>query len=110
MFAYFPIPLENGPQQVTVRLGGRNFTLTVRWNHVAGYWTLDIAERALTGSVSGETLVSGVPMLSGHDLLQQYGYLDFPGVLFVQTNGNVNASPTYENLGIESFLYFGVKS
>jgi hypothetical protein len=51
-------------------------------------------------------LVSGIPLVTGVDLLAPYAYLGFGGELLVATDGNTAAVPTYANLGTGSHLYF----
>jgi hypothetical protein len=50
--------------------------------------------------------LSGVPIITGADLLAQYAYMNFGGQLRAQTDGNLTAVPTYENLGNAGHLYF----
>jgi hypothetical protein len=40
--------------------------------------------------------------------LQQYQYLGFGVALLVATDGDLDAVPTYDNLGQQSHLYFYV--
>jgi uncharacterized protein DUF6983 len=98
----FLVPLENTAQTFNILLGGVGYTMTCRWNDApdAG-WELDIAD-ALTGTV----IVSCVPLITGGDCLAGLEYLGINGQLIVYTDGDPNAVPTFENLGIESNLYF----
>lgn len=45
-------------------------------------------------------------MVTGADLLAQYGYLGFGGSLYVQTVQNPDATPTFTNLGTDCNLYW----
>lgn len=65
-----------------------------------GGWVLDIADSA------NNPLVQGIPLVTGCDLLQQFGHLGIGGALWVLTDGDPMAVPTYHNLGSLSHLYF----
>lgn len=90
------------PQILTVSLAGIVYTLTLFWrNAVAGGgWLLDI------GDASNNPIVRGIPLVTGADLLAQYEYLGIGVQLFVQTNGDPNAVPTFTNLGSQANLFF----
>ena len=63
-------------------------------------WMLDISDAA------NAPLIQGIPLVTGVDLLQQYPYVGIAGQLVCQTTGDPYAVPTYDNLGIDSKLYF----
>lgn len=97
----FEIPLQAAtPQQLTVSLNGVQYQLTVRYNSQNNAWTLDIAGN------SGNAILLGIPMITGADLLEQYKYLGFGGQLICQTDNDIEAVPTFNNLGQTSHLYF----
>lgn len=96
----FEIPLTPSPQRFNISLNGVEYQLTFMWNNVNGSWILDIADN------TGAVILSGVPLITGADLLAQYGYLNFGGQLRVTTDNSPNAVPTYANLGINGHLYF----
>ena len=76
--------------------------MTCRWNSaVEGGWVLDF-----TDADSGEPIVANIPLVTGVNLLDGLEYLGFNGELYVYTDGDQNAVPTLENLGVESNLYF----
>lgn len=101
MTTAYEIPLTPAtPQQLTVSLAGTQRRLTVRWCEPAAAWVLDVA------NVDGTVVLSGVPLVTGVDLLGQYGYLNLGGSLVCQTDGDPNAVPTFDNLGTISHLYF----
>jgi hypothetical protein len=83
-------------------MGGVQYQLTVRWNNVNQAWTLDIAD------VNGNPILDGIPIVTGVDLLEQFGYLNFGGQLIAQTDNDANAVPTLANLGTGGNLYFVV--
>lgn len=64
-----------------------------------GGWLLDIAD------ANGVALACGIPLVTGCDLLGQYAYLGIVGKLYVATEGDFAAPPTFGNLGTTSHLY-----
>lgn len=99
--AVFEIPLASVPQQVQVELVGISYVFTVTWCDPIQCWTMDIALAS-----SGAFLARGIPLVTGADLLAQLGYLGIPGQLIVQSDNDVLAQPTFDNLGITAHLYF----
>ncbi len=101
--AVYEIPLSPTPQRFSITLAGVEYILTVKWNAAqdAG-WTVDIAD------AFGAAILSGVPLVTGADLLAQYAYLNFGGQLVVQTDHDTDAVPTFDNLGETSHLFFVV--
>ena len=98
----FKIPLQNIPQQFEIALAGVNYTMICRWNDSADAgWTLDLADVD-----SGEPIVANIPLITGADCLAGLEYLGIEGQLIVITDGDETAVPTFENLGVESNLYF----
>lgn len=98
----YEIPLVANPQTFTISLAGINYKLLVQWNHAAQSWTLDISDS------NGNAIISGIPLITGADLLEQYEYLNFGGQLICETDGDATAIPTFTNLGTTSHLYFVV--
>lgn len=96
------IPLIPAPQTFNITLGTVVYKLTVKWNVPAQAWVLDIS------TPSGTPILSGVPLITGADLLEQYEYLNFGGALYAQTDNAPDAVPTYTNLGSDGHLYFVV--
>lgn len=99
----YEIPLTADPQVFAIALAGVTYSLTLRWNTAAECWFLDIADR------SRQTILSGVPVVTGLDLLAQYEYLELGGMLVVQTDHDADAVPTLANLGTTSHVYFLVE-
>ena len=100
----FEIPLQATPQTLSVSLNGNTYNLTVHWcdgpTIQSPCWILDIAD------VNDNPLAQGIPMVTGADLLEQFGYLGIGGQLFVQTDNDPDAVPTFTNLGTIGHLYF----
>ena len=99
--ANYEIPLSAANQSFTVTLGTTDYRLTVIYRDAkeAG-WILDIAD------TEGNAIVSGIPLVTGHDLLEQYAYLGIGGQMIVATTGDPYAVPTFENLGDACKLYW----
>lgn len=98
----FQLPLTNVPQSFQISLGGKDYTLTCKWNDSddAG-WVLDFQD-----AVTGASIVAGIPLVTGANLLENLEYLGFGGALYVYTDGDATAVPTLDNLGVESNVYF----
>lgn len=98
---YFEIPLAPEPQRFTVTLSGIDYRLTVQYRLAGGAgWVLDIADS------NDVPLVSGIPLVTGGDLLAPYRHLGFTGALRVQGASYPDDVPTYEDLGIGSHMYW----
>lgn len=99
MTTYYEIPLSAKPQKFNITLAGTTYAFTVRWNIPNASWIIDIADSG------GSAIVSGVPMVTGVDLLAQYSYLNFGFQLVAQTDNSPDTVPTYGSLGTTSHLY-----
>lgn len=94
------IPLIAGPQTLSITLAGTVYNLNVYWCRPAATWMLDIADS------SNNPILSGLPLITGADLLEQYAYLDFGGQLIAQTTNDALLPPAFDNLGTSGNLYF----
>ena len=64
-------------------------------------WYLDLSDE------NGNSILAGVPLVTGSDLLAQYHYLGLGGLLQVASSGNnPDATPTFTGLGTQSQLYW----
>lgn len=98
----FKIPLKATSQTFQIRLAGVIYQMSLNWRDapIGGGWFLDIAD------ASGNRILNGVPLVTGANLLAQYAYLGIGGELWVQTDSDAGAVPTFDNLGSTSHLYF----
>jgi hypothetical protein len=96
----YEIPTSATDQRFSIPLNGVIYQLTCKWCAPASAWTLDIA------TDGGEALVSGIPIVTGVDLLEQHRHIGIAGRLVAQTDGDTFAPPTQTNLGIAGRLYF----
>lgn len=97
----YEVPLNAQAETFTIALGGVFYRLMVIYRDATeGGWVIDIAD------ADGVPMVGGIPLVTGCDLLEQYGHLGFTGSLVVQTDHDPDTVPTFENLGTTSHLYF----
>lgn len=99
----YEIPLSPEPQTLSISLAGKTYFLSLAFNRAGSYWVLDMADEDRV------PLLTGVPLVTGLDLLEQYSYLGIGGSLIVQTDFDADAVPTFENLGVTGRLYFVVE-
>jgi hypothetical protein len=100
MTTAYEIPLQPQAQSFRIQIAGVTYGMTVTWNNFNASWILDIVD------VNNDPLVSGIPLITGTDLLAQYAYMGFGGSLYAQTDHDTYAVPTYANLGQQGHLYF----
>eukprot|EP01037_Dinobryon_pediforme_P020830 gene20830-21542_t len=101
MSTVYEIPLQPAAQVMSIQLGTVTHQLSLQYRDISeGGWILDIADDA------GEPIVCGIPLVTGVDLLAQYSHLGIGGGLFVVTDGDTYAVPTYANLGQTAHLYW----
>lgn len=79
-----------------------DYVLTFIYNdQLDGGWYMDI------GDALNNPLSLGIPLITGADLLAQYAAdVGIPGQMEVQTDHDLYAVPTFDNLGVNSHLYF----
>jgi hypothetical protein len=96
------IPLDNVPEQFEILLAGVTYTIINKWNdQPLGGWVIDIMDD------QQNPIVMNIPLITGEDCLSGLEYLGFGGQLIVQTTGSSpDTPPTFENLGVDSNLYF----
>jgi|SRR5215471_12279476 len=107
MSVIFKIPLSPRAQVFRCDIGGVTYTLHLRWNPVCESWVIDIHDANDDGTLG----LSGIPLVTGTDLLGQFRYLGIGGgvPLITMTIGpghSPDEVPTYDNLGVDGQLYF----
>lgn len=93
------IPLTPDNQKFLVTIGGLVCTMSLIWRDVAG-WTLDVMDSG------GNALMTGLPVLTGVDLISQHPDLGIKGRLVVVTDNDAPGETTKNNLGVKSHLIF----
>ncbi|MBB3811466.1 phage baseplate plug family protein [Pseudochelatococcus contaminans] len=102
----FEIPLIAAPQTFIVSLSGVEYRFRLTYADAPeGGWLLDILDNK---SNVGTPLVRGIPLVTGADLLAPYRHLGIGGGLIVASDADMDAVPTFQNLGSASKLYFKV--
>lgn len=90
------IPLTADNQHFSITLAGTAWQVRIIWR--GSGWIMDLQDER------GEALVSGLPLVTGEDLLAQYAWLQ-PGVkLIVVCDANGQDYPTQTDLGSSSHL------
>ena len=95
------IPLSGTAESFAIALNGTVYQMTVQWRDAPlGGWFLDIADS------SGNAIVSGIALVTGSDLLAQYGYLGIAGgaALYVVNVAGGDSAPEFGNLGTDTRL------
>jgi hypothetical protein len=100
----FKIPLLNEPQKFAIDLNGKPFIMTSRYNPEMPNWNLSMQD-----GETEEFIFTGLPLVTGLDLLSQFAHLGIEGSFIVFTDGDDLAIPTELNLGVESNLYYLVE-
>lgn len=102
MSQLFVIPVTNIPQTFDISLAGTVYTVTCKFNSASDAgWALDFVD-----TQSGTPVFLNAPLITGADILSGLEYLGINGQLFIYTDGDPDAVPTLNNLGVESNLYF----
>lgn len=93
------IPLTPDNQQFSITLGGKSWRMQLLWRDIAG-WILDIHDSNNT------PLLTGVPLIPETNLLAQYPFLPFDGMLVMTCSAGTPEYPTQYNLGAAARFYF----
>lgn len=97
----FEVPTTPGtPQQFTITMQGVTYTLRLHWCDPGSVWVLDIMDE------NQVPILQGVPLVTGADLLGQFSYLNFGGMLVVQSDPEKEVPPDFDGLGSTGHLYF----
>lgn len=98
----YVIPLVPQNQEFYVSLNGTTYHLKVKWNSFQQSWSLYIEDD------QQNPILSGVPLVTGCDLLEQFAYLGLGGAMVVQSSNNPDEVPDYTSLGSTGNLFFVV--
>lgn len=79
------------------------FVLTQSWNAEAGYWTIGIYDQTM------KAIVLGIPLLCGHDLLEQFQYLNIGSLYVVNIGDPTIEIPDDKNIGQNFKLLWELK-
>lgn len=103
MTTIYEIPLTPQPQVFNINIAGTAYRMQFLYHNCdQGGWAMDLMDAA------GNPIVCGVPLVTGADLLAQYAYLGIGASLFVQSDGDPDAVPTFTGLGSTGHLYLVV--
>jgi hypothetical protein len=97
------IPLTPDNQKFSISLNSVSYQMNVVWRDTPG-WMLDLLDS------SGTNLVTGIPLVTGADLLAQYGYLGLGFALVMLCDDATQEYPTKTDLGTGSHLYYVLQS
>ena len=100
MTTAYEIPFSPQPQTFTIALIGVSYRLTTRWCGAMLAWALDIY------GPDGSALLLGLPIITGVDLLGQHKHLGIGGSIFVQSSGDLEAVPGFNDLGASGLVFF----
>ncbi len=101
----YELPLEPISQTFAFALAGAEVRVTLAWRNAGGSgWCMSLADG------DGNPLVSGLPLVTGCDLLGQHRHLGLPFELWVRGGPDDPLSvPTYAGLGTQARLYAVVR-
>ena len=96
----FEIPLSSGSQQFSIKLGENPLQVRLVWREAeGGGWFMDLSDDA------GESVIAGVPLRCGHDLLEEHAHLGL-GKMTVTLDGETDRDPAYADRGTRVQLHW----
>jgi uncharacterized protein DUF6983 len=98
------VPLTPQNQEFDLSMNGVTYHLIVKWNPFSACWELYIEDS------QQNPIVSGIPLVTGCDLLEQYAYLGIGGAFVVQSSDSPDTVPDYASLGSTGNLFFLIPS
>lgn len=113
------IPLINGSQTLNFVINSFTYTLSIIWRATTFGLVTDISTSLnvldseygqLTGnyyldiSQNNSNLVTGIPLVTGTDLLEPFKYLNIPGNWYIINDDLSDSIPSYSSLGQTSHL------
>lgn len=97
---YLELPLSAVNQQFSIFLGGRLWFLRLRWNEDAQAWVIDFSDK------DNRRVLTGIPLVTGIDILGQHKHLGIGGGLIIQTDFDPLLAPSYDSLGTSARAFF----
>lgn len=98
-----PVQSQRGPYNFKIILSGITLNLSFRWNWRMERWVMDVSDS------NNNTLVNGVVLVLGVDLLAQYKGDDdnYPqGIMYMQDSTEKGIEANWENFGVTTFLLY----
>lgn len=101
------LPVTSNPNQtfsstIPIDNGSIKFNFFLRFNTESSCWVLDIADS------SNNSLVSGINLVCGTNLLEQYSYLKIGSAYLVKTDTSLTDDlPTEYDLGTKFVIVWG---
>lgn len=104
------VPLNASPNQnflanLTVNGAALLLNLSIRFNEIAQYWTMTIAD------VNNKVILAAIPLLTGSfpaaNLLSQYQYLQIGSAYLLNVGSGGNDYPNGQDLGQDFLLMWG---
>ncbi len=90
------IPLTADNQQFSITIAGTTYKLSITWRDL--YWIMDLLDDR------AQPVISGIPLVTGADLLAQYTYMALGFKLVVACDDSTQDYPTKTDLGARSHL------
>ncbi|HEM6680820.1 hypothetical protein I5384_03315 [Citrobacter koseri] len=90
------IPLTADNQQFSINIAGTTWRISIIWRDL--YWIMDLHNDR------SEAVISGIPLVTGADLLAQYAYIGLGFKLVVVCDDSTKDYPTKTDLGARSHL------
>lgn len=90
------IPLTADNQHFSILIGGTTWRISIIWRDL--YWIMNIQNGR------SEPVISGIPLVTGADLLAQYAHMGIGFKLVVVCDENTQDYPTKNDLGGRSHL------
>jgi hypothetical protein len=96
------VPFTARPQVLNVWLGDKEFSVRLYWLKPAECWVIDLSD------VAGNLLISGIPLVTGADLFDQFQYADVRGgrLVVMSTDRPPTTVPGWGDLGITGHVYW----
>jgi len=91
------IQLSPDNQTFSIDIAGKSWWISLIWRDL--WWVMNLADSR------GNAVISGIPLVTGADLLAQHAWLELNFALRVACDDSAQVYPTKTDLGIRSHLY-----